>query len=837
MFQHDDATTAPGRQPGAPASFLQLGSSGTFPSADSEGADRAANSDVHEVWHLALLGGHRYLLELTSHFANEGQWLNAYLSPAEGLLISRSWLSIAAAEVDRLLVTPEVSTDLAVELNGHVVAAPGWTLSAHEVGRDDHGDQAASATALELGTPVAGVIDVPGDIDVFSISLRTGQHCFVTFDARSDAAWDPCRLTLWDASGQCIEEAGRSLAFVAQADGVYTLRMGGWSGTGEYSLMVDERGADDHADSDDGATPLVVGQAMTGVIEAQGDIDTFRIEVPAGRSLEVALTWGDSWRSPAWLSLHDAQGVTIGWSTYESDRAYAVMKVSTAEPQVQYVEVHGTEAAYRLEARWISPDDHADEPDGATPLTLSTAMPGRIDTSYDTDWFTLDVPAAGRYRLDVVVPQNTMVRLPNLVLTSPDGADTRSLWRQAPASTNSLGFETSEAGRYRVQVLDGDVTPYTLRWTAMPQDDHADSPARATPVALGEHTTGTLDPQHDQDCFAFDAVAGQAYMVTVTATGLAGWSNSLLSIGEQPFRTSIGYCWEAQNDWLLCQGYFIADKSGSTFLEFMADSEAGSHYDIAIAPVDLDLVRPPVPRDAGALPIDLLSPLGVRVVAGEAGSDLRGTDRDDRLVGGAGRDTLHGDAGNDTLIGGDGIDVARYAATTAGVQVLPSSHGGWTLVDRSGAFGSDWLVDVERIQFDDCLFLLDRDDQVWRALRMIAVTFGEEGLADGSLLRRALDEADGGASDQALAEWLLDTPEFKASPAAGSLAALVATVRSHLDEVGSLASQRDDWAVMAALENLSPATTLAGFTGLEDAYLLAEHLGAASAPFWLPLGG
>ena len=38
-----------------------------------------------------------------------------------------------------------------------------------------------------------------------------------------------------------------------------------------------------------------------------------------------------------------------------------------------------------------SPDDHADERNGATPLALDASVTGRIETAYDEDWFRLDV--------------------------------------------------------------------------------------------------------------------------------------------------------------------------------------------------------------------------------------------------------------------------------------------------------------------------------------------------------------------------------------------------------------------------------------------------------------
>lgn len=74
------------------------------------------------------------------------------------------------------------------------------------------------------------------------------------------------------------------------------------------------------------------------------------------------------------------------------------------------------------------------------------------------------------------------------------------------------------------------------------------------------------------------------------------------------------------------------------------------------------------------------------------------------LNGGDGDDTLYGGAGNDTLDGGSGVDTAVYVGILS--QYTISTSNGVTTV--GGLAGIDTLTNVERIQFDDQIYLLSQ---------------------------------------------------------------------------------------------------------------------------------
>ena len=79
---------------------------------------------------------------------------------------------------------------------------------------------------------------------------------------------------------------------------------------------------------------------------------------------------------------------------------------------------------------------------------------------------------------------------------------------------------------------------------------------------------------------------------------------------------------------------------------------------------------------------------------------LTGGAGDDQLTGAAGGDRLTGNGGDDALDGRGGNDTAIFAGARSGFSVTATPTG-LAVHDRSGALGTDSLVNIERVQFDD----------------------------------------------------------------------------------------------------------------------------------------
>lgn len=91
-------------------------------------------------------------------------------------------------------------------------------------------------------------------------------------------------------------------------------------------------------------------------------------------------------------------------------------------------------------------------------------------------------------------------------------------------------------------------------------------------------------------------------------------------------------------------------------------------------------------------------------LTGTGGSDeMRGQAGDDIINAGGGDDYLIGGLGNDTIDGGAGIDTAVFSGSITSYGLSTTETGGLRL---SGADGVDIINGVERVQFDDGIFVL-----------------------------------------------------------------------------------------------------------------------------------
>jgi len=88
------------------------------------------------------------------------------------------------------------------------------------------------------------------------------------------------------------------------------------------------------------------------------------------------------------------------------------------------------------------------------------------------------------------------------------------------------------------------------------------------------------------------------------------------------------------------------------------------------------------------------------------GRDLVGSKGgDDLIFGEAGYDRLFGGEGNDVLNGGSGVDVARFTIDAASAELRYADDG--SLMVSAGELGTDTLISVELLRFNDQVVLVD----------------------------------------------------------------------------------------------------------------------------------
>lgn len=137
----------------------------------------------------------------------------------------------------------------------------------------------------------------------------------------------------------------------------------------------------------------------------------------------------------------------------------------------------------------------------------------------------------------------------------------------------------------------------------------------------------------------------------------------------------------------------------------------------------------------------------------------------DWFKGSSGDDWLAGRGGNDVLDGNAGIDVAEYRGARADFTLKHSTEG-WQLADTRGNEGTDTLVDVERLQFNDGRVALDLDGHAGTVARLIGALFGKQALAKADLVGTGLSLLDHGSSAEAVSALAVGSDLF--AQAAGS---------------------------------------------------------------------
>ncbi len=131
--------------------------------------------------------------------------------------------------------------------------------------------------------------------------------------------------------------------------------------------------------------------------------------------------------------------------------------------------------------------------------------------------------------------------------------------------------------------------------------------------------------------------------------------------------------------------------------------------------------------------------------------NIIGTTSNDSLVGFSDADIFVGKAGDDSIWGGDGVDTAIFTATRSQYQIDRTSAQ-LTVRDLQGAEGSDQLVSIERLQFQDQSLAFDLDGDAGTAAKILGAIGGVSAMQNKEYAGIALDLLAKGMSAEQLAE-------------------------------------------------------------------------------------
>ena len=286
----------------------------------------------------------------------------------------------------------------------------------------DHGNTRAKAAPVGVNTRTSAALERAGDVDYFRVEITQAGSLVVETTGTTDTFG-----YVGGASGGWLaqnDDGGAESNFRITRDvmaGTYYVAVVGFNrtATGPYTLAVRFAGSGgggggegpvEHGNSRAQATRVAVDTNTAGALEQAGDVDYFRVEVPAAGQLRIA-TSGDTdtlgyfgGADGRWLSQNDDNGTDVNFRL--------VRQVTAGTYYVAVVGGEGrtTTGAYTFYVGFTADGaaaDHGDTRERATRVEVNTQTEGALERAGDVDYFRVAVPRAGRLTVETTGTTDT----------------------------------------------------------------------------------------------------------------------------------------------------------------------------------------------------------------------------------------------------------------------------------------------------------------------------------------------------------------------------------------------------------------------------------------------
>ena len=552
------------------------------------------------------------------------------------------------------------------------VAAPGtfkpvnYTITLDPIAHvDDWGHTPSTAGTITLGGgalpsgTATGKWELAGDKDWFAVDLQA-NHTYAFSASGAAIKGDAGTIVMVDAEGNIVTVPGslgagsaNSSSFTATESGTYYVQVQSSAGKGAYSVNVAEVN-DDYTNSTVRPGTVTVNGTAAGRIEANNDVDWFKVNLTAGQSYSTSAMMKGK-------SDYTAIALFLGPDGLPTDTSAFAQTFTAQQTGTYYVQVLGlTDKAapaggdYTLSVASYR-DDYADNAATTGTLTVGGQVTARTELMFDEDWFKVTLEAGKSY----VFSTTGGFLPPTLQVLNADGSFTGS----------TGAFTAATSGTYYISVTGLFPQNYTLTATEYP-DDYGD-----TPPLSGDFLNA---PDFD-----FDGVQKTGTAGTDTLGGTAkgdllqgldgadklngGGGDDLLDGGAGGDRMVGGtgndtYVVDAKADKVIEQ----AGKGRDTVLSSISYS-LGDNVEVLHLTGDAN-----IGGRGNALANEIQGNRGANILDGRDGADV--------LIGGGGRDQLTGGTGADTFRFGEG-DTGR--TTAAADRILDFSQAQGDRIDLS----------------------------------------------------------------------------------------------------------------------------------------------------------
>ena len=278
------------------------------------------------------------------------------------------------------------------------------------------------------------------------------------------------------------------------------------------AVMMPGVAADDIAVVDDSlggienARPLTIGSGTAGSHDFNADDDWFSFAASAGTTYHFTI---DTPGQEVFFQLHDAEGTLLATPRISAD-GYLWLEWTAEHDEVLYLKTNGWDGFSRYTINSVI--EHTQDPTSgavAVPLQPGSVRPGLIESGGETQYFSFFAPKGATHVLHLLqeTSENVLV-----ALIAPDGKTIiNGDMRQVP-------WAAPESGTYYLWVrsLNSRDTGTFSIGIDQQLDDHGNSPAEATPLAVGKVATGALQYLSDNDFFRMNVAGGGKYVLSLS---------------------------------------------------------------------------------------------------------------------------------------------------------------------------------------------------------------------------------------------------------------------------------------------------------------------------------